>query len=155
LKNYNNLIFILVSLCSPVLAAGNASINELNSCRALVDFVDIKLDEFAVHYAAEDIALVHQGLSAYSEFLQHDVITPKLLNMYGGNVDQAKLMQKLFERQKVTFFRHLNERYSEKKLFTEYAAAINNCTANTRIKPEVAKALNTSLNVMIKLARQN
>jgi len=152
-KNYHNLIFILVLLCSPLSAANKVSINELNSCRALVDFVDLKLDEFAGHYTKEDIALVHKGLSAYSKFLQNDVITPMLLNMYGGNVDQVQLMQNLFDRQKVIFFRHLNERYSERKLFTEYAAAINDCTAYSRIKVDVAKALNTALEKMIVMAR--
>ncbi|WP_409418880.1 hypothetical protein ACJ3XJ_16625 [Marinomonas sp. RS-M-Aa-14] len=155
MKKYHNLFFILVLLCFPLFAASKASINELNSCRALVDFVDVKLDEFAGYYTKEDMALVHKGLLAYSEFLQNDVITPMLLNMYGGNADQAKLMQNLFDRQQVTFFRHLNERYSKRKLFTEYAAAINDCTAKARVRADVAKALNTSLNVMIKLARQS
>ncbi|WP_417527697.1 hypothetical protein [Marinomonas shanghaiensis] len=153
MKNYHNLIFILVLLCSPLSAANKVSINELNACQALVEFVDVKLDEFADHYAAQDIALVHKGLSAYRDFLQNDVITPMLLGMYGGNVDQAKLMQNLFDRQKVTFFRHLGERYSERKLFTEYAAAINDCTAYTRIRPDVAKSLNVAFDKMIVMAR--
>ena len=95
MKVYKNLIFAINLLCSPALLAANASINELNSCVALVDFVDAKLDNFASHHAVEDMAVVHSGLSAYKDFLQNDVITPKLLSMYGGNEAQAKLMQKL------------------------------------------------------------
>ncbi len=154
MKVYKNLIFAINLLCSPALLAANASINELNSCVALVDFVDAKLDNFASHHAVEDMAVVHSGLSAYKDFLQNDVITPKLLSMYGGNEAQAKLMQKLFDRQRATFFKHLSERYTEKKLFTEYAAAINDCTANTRIRPDVAKPLHTALDKMIVMARQ-
>jgi hypothetical protein len=147
-------MFVISLLFSPAMFAATPSINELNSCLALVEFVDIKLDNFAEHYEADDMAAVHSGLSAYKNYLQNDVITPKLLSMYGGNESQAKLMQTLFDRQKATFFKHLSERYSEKKLFTEYAAAINDCTANTRIKPEVAKSLNTALDKMIVMARQ-
>lgn len=154
MKTKKYLFFVISLLCSPAMFAANPSINELNSCLALVEFVDIKLDNFADHYAAEDMVIVHSGLSAYKNHLQNDVIPPKLLSMYGGNESQAKLMQRLFDRQKETFFKHLSERYSEKKLFTEYAAAINDCTENTRIRPEVAKPLNTALDKMIVMARQ-
>ncbi len=154
METKKHLMFVISLLCSPAMFAANPSINELNSCLALVEFVDIKLDNFADHYATEDMAAVHRGLSAYKNYLQNDIITPKLLSMYGGNESQAKLMQTLFDRQKATFFKHLNERYSEKKLFTEYAAAINDCTANTRINPEVVKPLNKALDKMIVMARQ-
>ncbi|RBP83955.1 hypothetical protein EBI01_09175 [Marinomonas rhizomae] len=155
MKVCKNLIFIISSLCSATLFAANPSINELNSCLALVEFVDSKLDNFTDNYDAEDMTIVHGGLSAYKDFLQIDVITPKLLNLYGGNESQATLMQRLFDRQRATFFRHLNERYSEKKLFTEYAAAINDCTAKTRIRPDAAKRLHAALDKMIIMARQN
>lgn len=154
MKTKKHLMFVISLLCSPAMFAASPSINELNSCLALVEFVDNKLDNFAEHHTADDMATVHSGLSAYKNYLQNDVIKPKLLSMYGGNESQAKLMQRLFDRQKATFFKHLSERYSERKLFTEYAAAINDCTANTRIRPEVAKPLNTALDRMIVMARQ-
>ncbi|MGO2354204.1 MAG: hypothetical protein ACTH58_05655 [Marinomonas foliarum] len=149
------LVFMVGLLCSPSLVwAANPSINELNSCVALVEFVDSKLDDYAKNYAEEDIRAVHTGLSSYRDYLQEEVITPRILNMYGGNAGQAKLMQTLFDRQKNTFASHLNERYSEKKLFTEYAAAINDCTAYTRIKPEVVKKLNLAITAMIRMQNQ-
>ena len=149
------LVFMVGLLCSlSFVWAANPSINKLNTCVALVEFVDSKLDDYADHYSSEDMAVVHRGLSAYRSFLQDDVVTPKLLSMYGGNAVQAKLMQTLFDRQKKTFASHLNERYTEKKLFTDYAAAINDCTAYTRIKPEVVKSLNTALDRMILMGRQ-
>lgn len=154
MKTKITLMFVIGLLCSPAMFAAAPSINELNSCLALVEFVDTKLDNFSDHHSSEDMVIVHRGLSGYRNFLQDDVITPKLLSMYGGNEAQAKLMQKLFDRQKNTFFKHLNERYSEKKLFTEYAAAINDCTAYTRIRAEVAKPLNIALDKMIVMARQ-
>lgn len=150
-----HLVFVFSLFCSTEMYAATPSINELHSCLALVEFVDTKIDKFAEHYAAADMIIVHNGLSAYRNYLQHDVITPKLLSMYGGNEAQAKLMQRLFDRQKATFFKHLNERYSERKLFTEYASAINNCRAKTRIRPEVSKPLNIALDKMIVMARQS
>jgi hypothetical protein len=141
-------------MCSPVIIAAGPSINEINSCLALVDFVDIKLDESSDQYDAGDMVRIHKGLSAYSEFLQHDIITPKLLSMYGGNSDRAKLMQRLFERQRKSFFRHLNERYTQKKLLTDYASAINDCSGKTRLSVEVAEALKAALDNMEMLAMQ-
>ena len=122
---HKNLIFIFSLMCSPLVIAAGPSINEINSCLALVDFVDIKLDESSDQYDAGDMVRIHKGLFAYREFLQHDIITPKLLSMYGGNADRAKLMQRLFERQRKSFFRHLDERYTQKKLLTDYASVIH------------------------------
>lgn len=151
---HKNLIFIFSLMCSPVIIAAGPAINEINSCLALVDFVDIKLDESSDQYDAGDMVRIHKGLSAYSEFLQHDIITPKLLSMYGGNSDRAELMQRLFERQRKSFFRHLNERYTQKKLLTDYASAINDCSVKTRLSVEVAKALKAALDNMEMLAMQ-
>lgn len=148
------LLFIVSVLCSSVsLSTAGPSINQLNSCLALVDFVDIKLNSHTEHYSAADMARVHKGLALYSKFLQEDVITPKLEGMYGGNKTQARLMQKLFDRQRKTFLHHLNERYTEKKLLTDYAASINQCSSNTRLRPDTAKALNTAMNTIIKMAK--
>lgn len=146
--------FILGFICSPMIIAAGPSINEMNSCVALVDFVDTKLDEFADQYPADEITLVHKGLSGYSDYLKEDVISPKVLQMYGGNATQAALMHRLFDKQKATFFKHLNERYTKKKLFTEYAAAINDCSAKTRLSAGTAKDLNVALDLMIRHARQ-
>jgi len=154
MKNKKYLMLVVGLVCSPAMYGATPSINELNSCLALVEFVDTKLNDFAANYAVADMAIVHSGLSAYKHYLQQDVITPKLLSMYGGSKPKAKLMQRLFDRQKATFFKHLTERYSERKLFTEYAAAINSCRANTRIRPEVAKSLNTALDRMILMAKK-
>ncbi|MBR7888225.1 hypothetical protein J9B83_04650 [Marinomonas sp. A79] len=150
---YKKLLIIISLLCTPVLCVAGPSINQLNSCLALVDFVDIKLSEFSDHYSQEDMATVHKGLSMYSQFLQNEVITPKLVSMYGGNETQAKVMQKLFDRQRKTFLLHLNERYTEQKLLTEYAASINQCKSNTRIRPDAAKALNNAMNTIIKMVK--
>lgn len=155
MKKIKCLLAVLSLCCATAMFAATPSINELNSCLALVEFVDNKIDKFAEHYAPADMVIVHNGLSAYKNYLQHDLITPKLLSMYGGNKAQTKLMQRLFDRQKTTFFKHLNERYSERKLFTEYAAAINDCTSNARIRPEVAKPLNIALDKMMVMARQS
>ncbi|MDE8604794.1 hypothetical protein M3I01_018185 [Marinomonas sp. RSW2] len=116
--------------------------------------MDIKLDESSDQYDAGDMVLIHKGLSAYSEFLQHDIITPRLLSMYGGNADRAKLMQRLFERQRKSFFRHLDERYTQKKLLTDYASVIHDCSGKTRLSVGVEEALKAALDNMKTLAKQ-
>ncbi len=154
MRIYKNLIFIASLMCPLGANAAEPSINEINACLALVDFVDTKLDEFSDQYDVGNMVLIHKGLSAYSEFLQHDIITPKLLSMYGGNADRAKLMQRLFERQRQSFFRHLNERYTQKKLLVDYASAINDCSGKTRLSVEVAETLKAALDNMKTLAMQ-
>ncbi|MCB5162343.1 hypothetical protein [Marinomonas algarum] len=145
---YKRLLLIIGLLCSSVSYSAGSSINELNSCLALVDFVDIKLSEFSPNYDPQDIAVVHKGLFMYSRFLQDEVITPKLVHMYGGNKTQARLMQKLFDRQRKTFLLHLNERYTEQKLFTEYADSINQCQIRNPVRTEATEALGRALDTI-------
>ena len=65
MKTKNHLMLVLSLFFSPAMFAANPSINELNSCLALVDFVDTTLDNFSDHYTLDDMAIVHSGLSAY------------------------------------------------------------------------------------------
>ncbi|MBJ7536249.1 hypothetical protein [Marinomonas transparens] len=153
MKYIKSVVSMLCLVVAPLSMAAYPSINEAQSCQALVDFVDIKVSKIGDRYTKNDIALIRKGLSAYSAYLQEDVITPGLLSFYGGNAKKAKAMNKLFYRNKVTFMRHLNERYSDQKLITDYAYAINQCAKKSLPKGDTYWQLKSSLETIIRLAK--
>jgi hypothetical protein len=149
-KNYKNIVFIISLISSPILMAESLSINSIHSCLALVDFVNSKVKGANDTYSSDEKELIHKGLSGYSEYLDKDVINPKLLKLYGGNASQAKLMKKLFSRQQGTFTQYLDDRYSEKKLLTDYSVGIQECSVKTGSQGDVALALKKAINTMAK-----
>jgi hypothetical protein len=141
LNIYKKIIFTGGLLCSMITLAANPSINEIHSCVALVDFVDAKLSRSEDIYSQQDKLVIHKGLSGYARYLDDDVITPKLLNMYGGNAAQAQLMKKLFSRQQARFIKYLDDRHSGQKFATDYAIAIKECTTKAPAQGDVALLL--------------
>ena len=126
--------------------AASTSLNEMHSCLALVNFVDSKIATAA--YEENDKSAIKKGLLDYSQYLDKDVINPKLLQMYGGNQAQATLMKRLFVRQQVKFTEYLNDRYAERKLKSDYAVAIRKCSVKTRTEGDVAHSLIQAIDIM-------
>ncbi|ETX12670.1 hypothetical protein MUS1_01310 [Marinomonas ushuaiensis DSM 15871] len=130
--------------------ASATSINEIHSCLVLTNFVDSKISGASNTYSKEEMALIHLGLRRYGNYLDHDVIDPKLLKLYGGNASQAELMKKLFSRQQASFIHYLSDRYSEDKIPTDYAIAIKECSIKTGSQGDTALALKKAINTMTK-----
>lgn len=150
LNTYKKMVLIIGLTSSSMSIAITSSINEIHSCLALTDFVDSKINSATNTYSTEEMDIIHQGLRAYSRYLDHDVIDPKLLNIYGGKVSQAKLMKKLFSRQQSSFTRYLSDRYAEAKIPTDYAIAIKECSIKTGSQGDVALALKKAISTMSK-----
>jgi len=149
LRIYRSIV-IIAGLTGSLVVTAATSINEIHSCLALTNFVDSKISGASNTYSEEEMALIHSGLRRYGNYLDHDVIDPKLLKLYGGNVAQAKLMKKLFSRQQRSFTRYLNDRYSEDKIPTDYVIAIKECSIKTRSQGDVALALKQAIDTMAK-----
>ena len=149
LKIYGRIAMIAGVTGSSVLSAAT-SINEIHSCLALTNFVDSKISSASNTYSEEEIVLIHTGLRRYGDYLDREVIDPKLLQFYGGNESQAKLMKKLFSRQQASFIRYLSDRYSEDKIPTDYVVAIKECSIKTRSQGDVALALKQAIDTMAK-----
>lgn len=138
----------VIFFCLMTNAIAKTSINEIHSCLAMVDFVNAKLESSESMYSPEDKAVIHKGLSGYARYLENDVIDPKLLNLYGGNAAQAKLMKRLFTRQQKRFIEHLDVRHVEKKFSTDYVIAIRECSVQTRSQGDIALSLRQALLIM-------
>lgn len=150
MKKYKKLVLVMSLMGSSVLLAADTSINRIHSCLALTGFVYTKVSSANETYSTEEIALIRKGLKSYGQYLDRDVIDPKLLKLYGGNASQANLMKKLFSRQQSSFTRHLTERYAESKFRTDYAMAIEECSVKTGSQSDVALALKKAIRVMVK-----
>ncbi|MEP3350052.1 MAG: hypothetical protein ABJN96_08885 [Marinomonas sp.] len=151
LNIYKHITLFVIFFFSMTNAMAKTSINEIHSCLALVDFVNSKLESSESTYSPEDKAIIHKGLFGYARYLENDVIDPKLLKLYGGNVAQAKLMKKLFNRQQSRFIEYLDERHAERKFATDYVIAIKECSVKTRSQGDVALYLRQALTTMEKL----
>ncbi|MEP0073377.1 MAG: hypothetical protein ABJE79_11790 [Marinomonas sp.] len=150
LNIYKHIALFVIFFFSMTNAMAKTSINEIHSCLALVDFVNSKLESSESTYSPEDKAIIHKGLFGYARYLENDVIDPKLLKLYGGNVGQAKLMKKLFNRQQARFIKYLDDRHSNKKFSTDYITAIEECALKTSVRNEVALPLKAALNALSK-----
>ncbi|AEF53196.1 hypothetical protein [Marinomonas posidonica] len=144
-------LIIICLLFLPVFVSANASVNAINSCLALVEFLDDKISKAGVAYSEKEIADIQKGLGTYSHYLKHEVIKVRLLDMYAGNKTQAKLMWKLFHHQKKTFIKHLSQHFSVKKIPNEYAVALRNCVVKARPqKVSVSQPLASAIYLMEK-----
>lgn len=145
---YRYVLLISCLAASPSLFAAT-SINAIHSCLALVQFVGSKV-EGAKMYSDSEKKVIQETLLEYGNYLDNDVINPKLLKLYGGNAAQADLMKKLFTRQQNSFIKYLDDRYAEQKIPTDYKVAIQECAIKTGTQGDMAVNLKTTLDTMAK-----
>jgi len=129
------------------------SINDLQSCQALLDFVDDKLTQSPTSYPSSDIKLVRSGLDKYNDYIQKEVVSPSLLKFSGGDVGKAKAMQGQVDAYKKALVTSLHNRYKTPGVFTDHAIAINECAKKAAPSGKALDDLKTALETMIKLAK--
>lgn len=142
-------LIISCVLCFPVSLSASTTVNAVNSCLALTEFLDAKIASEVDAYSQQQIDDMRKGLNIYAYYLKHTVIKNRLLNMYAGNKAQAQLMWNLFYRQKNTFIKHLSQHYSVTKIPSDYSVALKKCLV--KAKPEhsqVAQPIAKTLQLM-------
>jgi hypothetical protein len=144
------LLFITPQLS---MAAGLA--NDMQVCQGLIDFIDGKLVSPPEKYAASDVKKIRQGLAAYNEYIQSEIVTPELLAFTGGNMAKANAMQKQVNKYKATLASQFEARYPQNRLFTDQAVAVNHCAKKSAPSGHALEALKTALNTMVTLAKLN
>ena len=145
------IVGLLLAWSQSILAA--SLINEMQSCQALIDFVDNKLDSAPSNYVKADVQKVRKGLRAYHQYIQNQIVSPGLLEFNGGDKDKANQMQTQVDAYKETLVKQLNVRYPETRLFTDHAVALNNCAKKSVPSGKDLDDLKEALNVMVKLAQ--
>ena len=131
------------------------SINDMQSCQALLDFVDVKLKDSSASYPTADIKAIRNGLEQYNAFIQDTIITPGLLQYNAGDATKANDMQKQVDAYKLTLVNALNARYPDKRVYTDHAVAINNCAMKAVPSGEALEDLKVALTTLLKLAQSN
>ncbi|WP_157833181.1 hypothetical protein [Oceanospirillum maris] len=145
------MILALLFIGSPLSMAASL-VNDMQPCQAWIDFVDGKLTSSPSQYDKGDIEKIRQGLQVYNQFIQQEIITPELLKASGGNESQAGDYQKQVNAYKHSLVNALENRYPQKRLFTDYAAAIDACAQKAAPSDQELEQLKIAANLMLKLA---
>lgn len=133
---------------------GKGSINDMQGCQAVIDFVEAKLDPKPAQYTDKEVATVLKGLKAYDNYIQTEIVGPGLLQFNGGDQAKADAMQKQVDAYKAQVKAAYDKRYPQHKLFTDHAVAINECAKKDVPKGDDLEALKASLQMMVTLARK-
>lgn len=145
------IIGLLLIFSKSSMAAG--LINEMQSCQALIKFIDNKLDLAPSTYEQDDVNKVRKGLGTYNQYIQRQIVSPGLLQFNGGDKDKANQMQKQVDTYKKTLVKQLEARYPKNRLFTDHAIAVNNCAKQAVPSGVELDELKEALNLMVKLAK--
>lgn len=145
------IIGLLLVVSKSPLAAG--LINEMQSCQALINFVDNKLTLPPSNYDQEDVQNIRKGLGTYNQYIQRQIVSPGLLKFNGADKDKANQMQKQVDTYKQTLVKQLEARYPQNRLFMDHIIAVNNCAKKAVPSGKELDELKEALNLMIKLAK--
>lgn len=146
-------ITLVALLCaSSQLSLAAPSINDMQSCQGLLDFIDQKLNTTA-QYPASDISNVRKGLKSYNQYIQSTIVSPGLLQYSGGDSAKADALQQQVNAYKQTLVDGFNARYPQQRLFTDQAVAVSNCAKKAVPSGQALEDLKLALNTMVTLAK--
>ncbi|MEP2652148.1 MAG: hypothetical protein ABJH06_09135 [Paraglaciecola sp.] len=128
-------------------------VNDMQLCQGVIEFVDKKLKAAPAYYDKADVKTVRKGLEAYDQYIQGEIVAPKLLKFNGGDIEKARVMQKQVDAYKMTVVNQLNTRYPQPNLFTDHAISINDCAKKAVPSGKELDKLKDALNTMVKLAQ--
>ena len=149
----STVLSLAVIFSAPAIAA--PSINDMQSCQGVLDFVSQKLDSAPSNYPAADVSAVQKGLAQYDDYIQQTIVTPGLVNFNGGDSAKADVMQKQVDAYKATLVTGFNKRYPESRLYMDHAVMVNDCAKKAVPSGQALENLKTTLNTIIKLAKMN
>lgn len=149
---YKVLAVIGLLLISTQSIAG-PSINNVQSCQALLDFIETKLATAPEAYPISDVELIKKGIGNYNGYLQREIVTPGLVEFNGGDQAKAQAMQEQVNAYKATLVSSLQNRYKEPGLFTDHAFAVNDCVKKATPSGQVLEDLKTALTTIVKLSK--
>lgn len=146
-------ITVCGALSFPVFAG--PSVNDMQTCQALLEFLDKKLDNAPNNYTPAEVQTVRSGLNGYHQYIQKEIVTPGLLAFTGGNSGKAEQMQQQVDAYKAQLVGSLNKRYPQPRLLTDHAVAVNECAKKAVPSGQRLEALKTALETMVGLAKRS
>lgn len=145
------IIGLLLIVSKSSMAAG--LINDMQSCQALIEFVDNKLDSAPSNYPEGDVKKIREGLNTYNQYIQREIVSPGLLQFNGGDKTKANQMQEQVDTYKKSLVKQFEARYQQNRLFMDQAIAVNNCAKKAVPSGQELEELKEALNIMVKLAK--
>lgn len=139
----------------PQLSIAAPSINDMQTCQGLLDFLQIKLKKSPAKYSPADVAKVRKGLKGYNQYIQSQIVTPGLVKFNKGDKAKASAMQKQVDAYKLTLVKGYQQRYPQNRLFLDHAIAVNNCAKIAVPSGQALNELKVALNTIVALAKLN
>jgi len=149
------IIFSILAFSFSQTSIAAPSINDMQTCQGLLDFIDTKLNSAPAKYPAADVAKVKKGLKGYNQYIQAKIVTPGLLKFNGGDRTKANAMQKQVDAYKLSLVKGYQQRYPQNRLFTDHAIGVNNCAKKAVPAGQALTDLKIALNTMVNLAKMN
>ena len=138
-----------ITLSQPAMA--EPSINNMQGCQALIDFLNTKLEQTS--YDSSDVAKVQDGLNAYDSYIQNEIVTPGLLKFSNGDQGKASKLQEQVDAYKSQVVAGYNKRYPQNRLFMDHVVALNNCTQQAVPQGADLEALKASMETMVAILK--
>lgn len=152
MKIKKNILTVSFSLLLSAPLFASPSLNDMQSCQGLLDFLDSKLSSLPSKYSSADVKKVRRGLKGYNEFIQSDIVSPGLLKYNGGDASKANAMQEQVNAYKAKLVQSFKEHYPQNRIFTDQAIAVNNCAKKAVPSGQALEDLQVAINTMVKLA---
>lgn len=133
--------------------AAKPSVNDMQQCQALIDFIEQKLSNPPAKYKSDLVDTAKLGLGKYDDYIQSDIVTPGLVEFNGGDKAKAAEMQKQVDAFKSSLTKALNQRYSQPGLFMDQVVALNECTKKAVPSGEALDDLKRSMESLIALVQ--
>lgn len=155
MMNKYSLVALSTGLMFSFDALSAPSLNDMQECQAVLDFVVGKTSDMTSVYPEQDLQAVREGLVVYNDFIQQDIMTPGLLAYSNNDAEKAATLQQQIDAYKTSVTARLSIRYSQDTLVTDYAVVINEC-AKKALPPSSSDValLKRSLETIIQLAQQ-
>lgn len=149
----STLIFIVISLHSFQASAARPSINDMQTCQGLIDFVSLKLENLPKTYNKADVEVVQKGLNVYNNFIQKTFVKPGLLKFSQGDKKKAEGMQKQVDIYKVKVLKSYQNQYPYNKISQGFVKSLNECTQKAVPNGRDLTMLKTSFIKMVELMK--
>ena len=146
-------IVVLICFTFSVPSLATASINDMQSCQALLDFINSQLD--GSDYPSTDTEVIRKGLKLYNQHIQEKIVTPGLIQFNSGDTAKADVMQEQVDAYKEVLVNSFKSRFPQKRLYMDQAVALNNCTQKAVPSDESLERLKEAMDTIVKLAQMN
>ena len=150
---FKKITLIALLYMLPQLSLAAPSINDMQTCQGLLDFIDDKLNPAPAKYGAEDVKAVRKGFDGYNQYIQTAIVSPGLLKFTGGDKAKADELQTQVDAYKKQVVEGFKKRYPQDRLFYDQAIAVNNCAKKAVPSGQALEDLKLALNTLVKLTQ--